>query len=62
MAGLDPDRLAAFVLTQLLGLSSAEAAEVCEVPVGTIRPRVARAREQLLDACTADERSGEGGG
>jgi RNA polymerase sigma-70 factor (ECF subfamily) len=45
---LDDDRRAAFVLTQLLGLSYAEAAEVCGVPVGTIRSRVARAREQLL--------------
>ena len=52
---LDDDRRAAFVLTQVLGLSYAEAAEVCDVPVGTIRSRVARAREQLLD--TLDERS-----
>ena len=57
---LDPDRRAAFVLTQLLGLPYAEAAEVCGVPVGTIRSRVARAREQLL--ATLDERSGEAGG
>ena len=38
----------AFVLTQLLGFDYAAAAEVCEVPVGTIRSRVARAREQLI--------------
>lgn len=44
---LDPDRRAAFVLTQILGLSYADAAEACEVPVGTIRSRVARAREEL---------------
>src|SRR3546814_20219315 len=37
---LDADRRAAVVLTQSLGLSYAEAAEVCEVPVGTIRPPV----------------------
>lgn len=49
VAGLDPDRRAAFVLTQLLGFSYAEAAEVCECPVGTIRSRVARARDDLLD-------------
>jgi RNA polymerase sigma-70 factor (ECF subfamily) len=32
------------VLTQLLGVSYAEAAVVCDVPIGTIRSRVARAR------------------
>lgn len=58
---LDPDRRAAFVLTQVIGLSYQEAAEVCEVPVGTIRSRVARARGDLLDALTAlpEERSSE---
>jgi RNA polymerase sigma-70 factor, ECF subfamily len=61
VASLDPDRRDAFVLTQLLGLSYAEAAEVCDVPVGTIRSRVARAREQLLAAFAADEHAGEGG-
>lgn len=45
---LDPDKRAAFVLTQVAGLSYAEAAEACDVPVGTIRSRVARAREDLL--------------
>jgi RNA polymerase sigma-70 factor (ECF subfamily) len=48
VAALDPDRRAAFVLTQVVGLSYAEAAEVCEVPIGTIRSRVARARADLL--------------
>jgi RNA polymerase sigma-70 factor (ECF subfamily) len=47
---LDPDRRAAFVLTQLLGLSYAEAATACGVPVGTIRSRVARARDDLMAA------------
>ena len=50
LAALDPDRRAAFVLTQLLGLSYAEAAEACGVPIGTIRSRVARARADLLAA------------
>lgn len=45
---LDPDKRSAFVLTQVTGLSYAEAAEACEVPIGTIRSRVARAREDLL--------------
>ena len=47
LAGLDRDRRVAFVLTQLLGLSFGEAATVCECPVGTIRSRVARARDEL---------------
>jgi RNA polymerase sigma-70 factor (ECF subfamily) len=55
LAALDPDRRAAFVLTQLLGLTYAEAAEACGVPVGTIRSRVARARDELLRAHAAAE-------
>jgi len=47
---LGAERRTAFVLTQILGLSYAEAAEVEEVPVGTIRSRVARAREELVEA------------
>jgi RNA polymerase sigma-70 factor (ECF subfamily) len=47
---LDVDRREAFVLTQIVGLSYAEAAEVCECPVGTIRSRVARARGDLIEA------------
>ena len=46
---LDEDRRSAFVLTQLLGCSYHEAAEVCETPVGTVRSRVARARADLLE-------------
>jgi RNA polymerase sigma-70 factor (ECF subfamily) len=38
------------VLTQVLGLSYAEAAEIEDVPVGTIRSRVARARDELVTA------------
>lgn len=48
LARLDDGRRAAFVLTQVLGLSYAEAAEVCSCPVGTIRSRVSRCREDLL--------------
>lgn len=55
LAGLDADRRNAFVLTQLMGLSYAEAAEVADVPIGTIRSRVARAREQLVQAHRAAE-------
>ncbi|MGK5738677.1 sigma-70 family RNA polymerase sigma factor [Micromonospora sp. URMC 103] len=47
---LPAERRGAFVLTQLLGLSYAEAAAVEGVPVGTIRSRVARARDDLVEA------------
>lgn len=47
---LSAERRGAFVLTQLLGLSYAEAAAVEGVPVGTIRSRVARARCDLVEA------------
>lgn len=49
IAQLDPDRRAAFVLTQMLGLSYEEAAQVCGCPFGTIRSRVARARAELIE-------------
>jgi RNA polymerase sigma-70 factor (ECF subfamily) len=52
VAELEPERREAFVLTQVLGLSYAEAADVCSCPVGTIRSRVARARADLVAAFT----------
>ncbi len=52
---LEPERREAFFLTQFLGLSYHEAAEVCGCPVGTIRSRVARARAELLIALQATE-------
>ncbi|OLT16982.1 RNA polymerase subunit sigma [Pseudonocardia sp. CNS-139] len=57
--GLPADRREAFVLTQVLGLSYAEAAEVCDCPVGTIRSRVARARQDLTAALDAGARRRE---
>jgi RNA polymerase sigma-70 factor, ECF subfamily len=59
---LDADRREAFVLTQLLGLSYAEAAAVADCPVGTIRSRVARARGDLIDALADDTRGEEATG
>lgn len=56
--GLDPDRRDALVLTQVLGLSYDEAAEVCGCPLGTIRSRVARARDDLIAAARHDDRTG----
>jgi RNA polymerase sigma-70 factor (ECF subfamily) len=47
---LPAERQVAFVLTQIVGLSYAEAAAVEGIPVGTIRSRVARARADLVDA------------
>ncbi|OLB77437.1 MAG: RNA polymerase subunit sigma [Actinobacteria bacterium 13_2_20CM_2_71_6] len=51
---LPDERREAFVLTQLVGLSYEEAAAACEVALGTIRSRVARARMQLVAAATVD--------
>jgi RNA polymerase sigma-70 factor (ECF subfamily) len=59
---LDRDRREAFVLTQLLGLPYAEAAEVAGCPVGTIRSRVARARADLIGSLAgvnADDEEGD---
>lgn len=53
--GLDGDQRVAFVLTQVIGCSYAEAATVCRVPIGTIRSRVARARERLVTEVDAAE-------
>ncbi|NJC72463.1 sigma-70 family RNA polymerase sigma factor [Planosporangium thailandense] len=54
--GLAPERREAFVATQVLGLSYDEAAVICDCPVGTIRSRVARARQDLVAALRADNR------
>jgi len=48
LAWLDADRREALVLTQVFGYSYAEAAQIADVAVGTIRSRVARARADLL--------------
>lgn len=52
---LAPDRREALVLTQLVGLGYAEAADVIGCPVGTVRSRVARGREQLAALLAGSE-------
>jgi RNA polymerase sigma-70 factor (ECF subfamily) len=59
---LSGDRRDAFVLTQVLGLGYAEAAEVCGCPIGTIRSRVARARRDLVEVLTPTVRHSTAGG
>ncbi|KPI06874.1 RNA polymerase, sigma-24 subunit, RpoE, ECF subfamily [Actinobacteria bacterium OK074] len=55
LAALPAERREAFVLTQLLGLPYAEAAEISGVPVGTVRSRVARARAALVELLAEPE-------
>ncbi|WP_254885471.1 sigma-70 family RNA polymerase sigma factor [Streptomyces sp. NA02950] len=55
LALLPYERREAFVLTQMLGLPYAEAAVVAGCPVGTVRSRVARAREALIGELTAPD-------
>lgn len=50
LAALDGERRDAFVLTQVVGMSYDEAAQVLDCPIGTIRSRVARARADLAAA------------
>ncbi len=52
---LDRDQREAFVLTQAIGLSYADTAVICGCPIGTVRSRVARAREALISALHHDE-------
>jgi RNA polymerase sigma-70 factor (ECF subfamily) len=49
LSRLAPAQREAFVLTQMLGLSYEETARLLEVPIGTVRSRVARARSELVD-------------
>ncbi|WP_046776575.1 sigma-70 family RNA polymerase sigma factor [Streptomyces yangpuensis] len=52
LAAIPAERREAFVLTQLLGLPYAEAAEAVGCPIGTVRSRVARARTSLVALLT----------
>jgi RNA polymerase sigma-70 factor (ECF subfamily) len=61
LARMDPDRREAFVLTQLLGLSYAEAADVAGCAIGTIRSRVARGRADLVESLGEVHEDDDGG-
>lgn len=56
LSALPAERREAFVLTRLVGLPYAEAAELSGCPVGTVRSRVARARAALVDLLEDAER------
>jgi RNA polymerase sigma-70 factor (ECF subfamily) len=58
--GLEPAFREAFVLTQVVGLSYPEAADVMGCPVGTIRSRVARARDGLVQGMQGSPRGATG--
>lgn len=58
IAGLPTEQREALLLTQLLGLPYADAAAVCGCPVGTIRSRVARARDALIAGAEHDGLTG----
>jgi RNA polymerase sigma-70 factor (ECF subfamily) len=62
ITGLDRDQRDAFVLTQVVGCSYEEAASICGVPIGTIRSRVARARERLVAQLGEADTQGYGTG
>ena len=47
--GLPPDQREAVILVGAAGFSYEEAAEICGTPIGTIKSRVARGRQALLE-------------
>lgn len=55
LSATSPENAEAFMLTQFIGLSYDEAAEVIGCPTGTVRSRVSRARSALLTAYRASE-------
>ncbi len=55
--GLPMDQREALILTQIIGLPYADAAEVVGCPIGTIRSRVARGRSALAEALYPGEKN-----
>jgi RNA polymerase sigma-70 factor (ECF subfamily) len=60
LGALPVEQREALVLTQLLGLPYADAAEVVGCPIGTIRSRVARGRDAMAAALHAGRNAAEG--
>lgn len=56
LRALPVEQRAAIVLTGLQGLSYDEAAHALDIPVGTLRSRIARGREQLRTATEGPDR------
>ncbi len=59
LAALPDEQRLAFVLVEMQGLTYQEAADVCEVAIGTVKSRLSRAKEWLQEAlvrATHDER------
>ncbi len=54
LAGLPHEYRVAVVLRDLCGLAYSEIAEVLDVPIGTVRSRIARGRSALIPDLTAD--------
>ncbi len=61
LRGLSRDRREAFVLTQITGCSYAEAAQILDCPIGTVRSRVARAKDDLIALVDDDTGAAEAG-
>ncbi len=55
LGALPEDQRLALTLVTIDGKTYAEAAEILDVPVGTIMSRIARARKQLLQLMSPDE-------
>jgi RNA polymerase sigma-70 factor, ECF subfamily len=62
LATLTPEFRAVAVLCDILGLTPAEAAEILEIPEGTAKSRVFRARAELARALAPDWRPTTAGG
>lgn len=57
LASLTPEFRAAVVLRDVVGMEYADIATTLDVPVGTVRSRIARGRRQLADLIEAGNRS-----
>ncbi|MHB9105880.1 MAG: RNA polymerase sigma factor [Armatimonadota bacterium] len=62
LRALPEDQRAAFILAELHELSYEQIAEVCNVPIGTVRSRINRAKQKLQQQiCTRPELFGRSG-